>query len=128
MLKRISPPELLVVAAGFVALTMVMTYPQGFVLQSAFDGQSDSLFSTWRIAWIAHQLRVDPRHLFDANIFYPQRFTLAYSDAALLIGVLAAPLVWAGVHPIVVYNLAVLGSFAACGVTMYLLVRALTGS
>ena len=40
-------------------------------------------FSTWRLAWIAHALRTDPRHLFDANIFWPERLArLLGCDAA----------------------------------------------
>jgi len=39
----------------------------------------------WRIGWVQHQLVTDPRHLFDANIFYPLRATLTYSDAMILI-------------------------------------------
>ena len=30
-------------------------------------------FSMWRLAWIAHALATDPRHLFDANIFHPAK-------------------------------------------------------
>ena len=83
----------------------------------------DSLFSTWRLAWIAHQLPRDPLHLFDANIFYPELDTLSYSDALLLPGFLGAPLMWMGLHPVVEHNLLVLISFVACGVSMYFLVQ-----
>ena len=36
----------------------------------------------------------DPLHVFDANIFYPHRWTLAYSEANLGAGALAAPVYW----------------------------------
>jgi len=82
----------------------------------------------WRLAWIAHALRTNPRHLFDANIFYPEVRTLAYSDATLLEGAIAAPLLWAGVGPVLVYNLLLLGGFAGSGLGMFVLARYLTRS
>src|SRR5271156_5107542 len=57
----------------------------------------DPLFSMWRLAWVAHQLPLDPSHLFDANIFHPAARTLAYSDAMLLPAFMAAPALWLGV-------------------------------
>src|SRR5207302_1943301 len=86
----------------------------------------DALFSIWRLAWVAHALRVDPRHLFDANIFYPHLRTLAYSDAMLFEALLSAPWLWAHVNPILVYNLLLIGGIVASGMGMFLLVRSLT--
>lgn len=87
--------------------------------------RGDPLFSMWRIAWVQHQIIADPAHLFDANIFYPLRATLTYSDAMILPALAAAPLSWIGVHPIVAYNILLLASFVLTGFAMYLLVRAL---
>ena len=64
----------------------------------------DPVFSAWRLARVAHQLANDPRHLFDGNIFHPTADTLAYSDATLLQGVIAAPFVLAGADPLAVSN------------------------
>jgi hypothetical protein len=72
-------------------LTAALTWPQ--VLQpTAVLEHRDSWFNLWRLAWIAHQLPRDPAHLFDANIFFPERNTLAYSDPVILQGLLGAPL------------------------------------
>ena len=60
----------------------------------------DPLMVTWVLAWVAHQLPRAPAHLFDANIFYPERNTLAYSETLLVPGIVAAPLHWLGVAPI----------------------------
>jgi hypothetical protein len=83
---------------------------------------------TWVLAWVAHQLPNAPAHIFDANIFYPERNTLAYSETLLVPGMLAAPLHWIGVAPILVYNLVFLSGFALSGVGVALLVRRLTGN
>ena len=73
----------------------------------------DALFSVWRLAWFAHQLPRDPAHLFDANIFYPERLTLAYSEAMIVQGVLAIPIVAAGGSAVLAYNLVMLAGFAS---------------
>lgn len=114
-------------AALFVCLTVVFTWPQAARLYSV-PASIDTTFSLWRIAWIAHQLPVDPRRLFDANIFYPLRHTLVFSDAVLLEGLVGAPWIWLGAPTVVVYNLLVLAGFAASGLSAFLLVRDLTGS
>jgi hypothetical protein len=41
---------------------------------------ADGQFGIWNVAWVARTLVVDPLHVFDANIFYPHRGTLAYSE------------------------------------------------
>jgi hypothetical protein len=114
-------------ALFYVALTAVMTWPQVAHPLSVPD-HVDSFFSLWRMSWIAHQLPRDPLHLFDANIFYPLRYTLAFSDAVMLQALVGAPFIWLGVPVALVYNVLVLASFVLCGVGMFLLVRDLTGS
>jgi hypothetical protein len=111
-----------------LALTIVFTWPQARYLGSRFASHNDPNFSIWRIAWIAHALGNDPRHLFDANIFHPHPRTLAYSDATLLEGLVAAPLLWAGTPPVAVYNLLLLGGIFASGLGMFVLARHLTDS
>src|SRR6187399_2400178 len=79
----------------FAALTALITWPQ--VLHPlSVPAHFDTYFSLWRLGWIAHQLPRDPLHLFDANIFYPERYTLAYSEAMIVQGVLALPVIKLG--------------------------------
>jgi hypothetical protein len=115
-------------AAFFAALTILLTWPQALHLSTRVATHQDSFFSMWRLAWVAHAIRTDPRHLFDANIFYPHVRTLAYSDATLLEGILGAPLFWAHVSPLFAYNALLLGAIAASGIAMFLFVRDLTGN
>jgi hypothetical protein len=88
----------------------------------------DPLFSMWRIGWVLHQLAVDPSHLFDANIFYPERLALTFSDPIIVPALMAAPMLAAGLHPILVYNVLLLSGFWLSGIATYLLVERLTGS
>ena len=117
---------LLSAVALLSALTVMLTWPQALHLTTRVPGHDDPLFSIWRLAWIAHALLRDPRHLFDANIFYPHLRTLAYSDAVLFEGLLAAPLLWAGVNRVLVYNLIFHAGIISSGVGMFVLVRYLT--
>jgi hypothetical protein len=114
--------------AIFVGLTAVMTFPQVLRMSDGVHDPGDPLMVTWVLAWVAHQLPNAPAHIFDANIFYPERNTLAYSETLLVPGMLAAPLHWIGVAPILVYNLVFLSGFALSGVGVALLVRRLTGN
>lgn len=120
--------RLLGVAMLVAVLTIVITWPQATHISSAIFSHHDAYFSIWRLAWIAHALPTAPRHLFDANIFYPATNTLAFSDATLLQGVIAAPLFWAGLSPVLIYNLLFLVGFVGSGVAMFVLSRYLTGA
>ncbi len=88
----------------------------------------DPLFSIWRMQWVLHQLVADPSHLFDGNIFYPQRLVLTLSDPLILPALTAAPLIASGGHPVVVYNAVLLSGFWFSGIATYLLVERLTAS
>lgn len=85
------------------------------------------MFSAWRIARLSRQITHDPRHLFDGNIFYPRRWTLAYSDATLLEGALAAPFLAAGANPLLVANALFLIAFPLCGLAFFWAGWRLTG-
>jgi hypothetical protein len=111
---------------AFGALVAALTWPQAAHPTWVSD-LGDPLFSIWRIAWVSHHLPFDLRGLFDANIFYPEQRTLTYSDPVLVPSATISPLLWLGAHPVVVYNLLFLSGWALSGVTMYLLVRSLTG-
>lgn len=111
----------------FLALTAVVTYPQVTGLGTSVPDHSDPYFSMWRLGWVAHELLHDPRHLFEANIFFPAHDTLAYSDAMLLPAVVLAPLFWAGINPVAIYNLALFSALALSGFTAFLLASRLTG-
>src|SRR5436189_4086277 len=103
---HVSTSRLLIVSALlYTVLTAVMTYPQALHMRDGVHDDGDPLLNAWALAWIAHELPAAPAHLFDANIFYPERRTLAFSETLLAPGLAAAPLEWAGLGPILVYNI-----------------------
>jgi hypothetical protein len=118
--------ELALVLAGFAALTITLTYPLAFHLGTVlykFNTNLDGHFSVWNIAWVARTLVIDPLHVFDANIFYPHRWTLAYSETNLGAGALAVPVYWATRNPYAAHNFVLLLSFVLSATGMYYLVR-----
>ena len=118
-----------VIAAALVlaAAAIVTTWPLALHPTDHLSGHIDSYFSTWRLAWIADVLRTPGLSLFNAPIFHPESRTFAYSDAILLPGVLAAPLRYAGVTPVLTYHLVLLGAIVTGGLGAFALVRYLTG-
>jgi hypothetical protein len=114
--------------ALFTVLTAVMTFPQVLRMQDAVNDVGDPLLNLWALSWVAHQLPIAPGHLFDGNIFVPERWTLAYSETLLAPAFVVAPLLWMGVSRVVVYNLVFVAGFILSGVGMALLVRDLTRS
>ena len=118
--------RVVVLGAAAVTLTIVMTWPLGRT--TAVPTSDDAFFSIWRLAWIAHQLPNDPWHLFDANIFHPATGTLAYSDAMLLVGVMAAPMFWGGLDPGTIHNVLLIAAMASSALAAFALAHRLTGS
>lgn len=126
---RASPAGTLAALALFVALAVLHTWPlaAGLNTLSRHDN-GDAILNEWAIAWVAHQLPRDPARLFDANIFYPEPNTLAFSEHMFVQGLMGAPLLWLGLPTLAVHNLLVLAGFALTGWTMCLVLRRRTGS
>ncbi len=105
-----------------------MTWPQARHMATHVPDADDPLLSIWRISWVAHILPIAPAEIMNGNIFFPERRTLAYTDAVLMQGLVAAPLIWAGLSPVLVYNLLILASIALSGWAMWLYAYHLTNS
>jgi hypothetical protein len=117
---------LFALTAFYAGLSAAVTYPQIRFLNRAIPNLVDGYFNIWRLAWIAHQLPRHPLDLFNANIFYPERHTLAFSDALLAPGVVAAPFFWLKGNPVLIYNVVLLAAFALSGLATFALVQQLT--
>ena len=109
-------------------LTAVMTWPQVLGLRDTVHDDGDPLLNAWTLSWVAHQLPRAPARMFDANIFYPTRRSLVFSETLLVPGILVAPLNWLGAGPLLVHNLVFLSGFIISGLGVALLVRHLTGN
>ena len=115
--------------ALFLALAVLHTWPLALAPNTLSRNDNlDTVLHEWTLAWLAHQIVHDPLHLFDANIFYPDRLSLAYSDHLFIPGIFVAPLIWAGVSPVLVYNLLLIAGFALSGWVMSLVIHRWTDS
>ena len=86
---------------------------------NAFPGDlGDPPSQAWILAWDVHALRTNPAHLYNANIFYPEPGTFAYSDTIFLLDGVAAPFLWAGVNKVLVYNVLLIGGFVTSGLAL----------
>lgn len=125
---RISTRLVFVSLLLFAVMAVLHTWPlaERPATWSRHDN-GDAMLNEWIIAWIAHQLPRDPLHLFNANIFYPEPNTLAFSEHMFVQGVMGAPLVWAGLPTLLVHNLLIMAGLALTGWTMCLVVYRWTG-
>ena len=113
----------------FLFFAVVHTWP----LASNPNGLSrndtqDTTLHEWILAWDAHALVTDPLNLFNANMFYPERDTLAYSDHLIVQALVGAPFLWAGASPVLTYNLVLIMGLAVTGWATCLVVAKWTGS
>ncbi|MDQ3280003.1 MAG: hypothetical protein M3Q69_01160 [Acidobacteriota bacterium] len=121
-------PRELAVFLLFCALTAVMTWPLVAHLGDVLPHPHDPAINTWILDWDLHALLHRGVPLFDANIFHPEKDTLAYSENLIGIAIVLLPLKLAGVTPIAIYNIATLLAFALSGYGAYVLARLVTQS
>ena len=111
-----------------VFLACLMTFP--LVAAPGRLGRTttmDGLYSIWNVAWVSRTIVTHPLSLFDANIFYPHRNTLAYSEPNIVAGVVGIP-AWLLTHnAYAAHSSALLFAFASTFMGMWLLARRLTG-
>ena len=119
----------LALCGAALAAPILMTWPLASDIahlgRTANSG--DARFSVWTVAWVAHALLTDPSNLFDANIYHPHRLTLAYSEANLVAGVIAAPTFGLTGNAELAHNLVVVIAFTVAAIATWLLARRLTG-
>ena len=112
------------VAFLYSVLTIALAYPMsrdpaGTVLSNSPD---TNLFM-WTLAWDTHAFTHQPLAIFDANIYYPERDTLAYSENLIGSAFFAAPVLWVTGNMVLAMNLVALLSCVLCGLGAWLLAR-----
>jgi hypothetical protein len=112
------------VAVLYFALTLLLAYPlsvhpAGRLLSIA----PDPFLMMWMLMWDTHAIIHQPLSIFDANIYYPQQHTLAYSENLIGSTVFAAPVLWLTDNPVLAMNVVALLSCVLCGLGAYLLAR-----
>jgi hypothetical protein len=112
----------------YSGLTLVLTYPAIFRLKVAIIGDFvDSFLNTWILAWGVRKITGGAwGSLFDANIFFPYKNTLSYSEHLLGVALTAVPIQLGFNDPLVTFNVSVLITFVLTALSMYFLVWYLT--
>ena len=105
---------------------MYFTWPLAPDLSTRLVAHFDPPFSAWRLARVVHNVS-EGQPIFDGEIFWPARQTLAYSDAMLVQAALAWPLLASGLTPLAVLNVLTLAGVAGSATAAYVLARRLTG-
>jgi hypothetical protein len=116
--------------AALVIVTLIVTWPLGAQLDRSIPGDyGDPVFVTWVMGWVSdHLTRASFKDFWTANIFFPERGTLAFSEHFIAQSLTALPVYWSTGNLILTYNVAFLLTFVLTGLGAFLLARALTGS
>ena len=116
----------LIAAVLFSIITLGMTWPLALHLDTHITpGRQPALtvpyLNLWTLAWNHHWLKGQTSSYWDANIFFPHRRTLAYSEPQLGTSLLTFPIVFFGGNTVLAYNLALLFFFFGAGMAVYAL-------
>jgi hypothetical protein len=110
--------------AFFLAMAVLHSWPlAGDLAHLSRLDNHDAELDTWIVAWVAHALATNPLQLFEAPIFYPEHHALAFSEHMFVPSLMGAPLLWAGLTPVFVYNVLIIAGFALSGWAMFLLIE-----
>jgi hypothetical protein len=126
---RLAARDKTIALLAYFALTLALTYP--LVLRPKAANRLDSpdaLLNSWIVSWCLYQLPRDPLHLFDANIFHPEKGTLALSENLLTGALLASPVALFSSSPVLLFNAVLLAAFVTSGYAAFVLAFDLTGS
>jgi hypothetical protein len=118
-------PELGLAALGAILLAVAMTWPLAIHLGDLVPRDiGDPLAEAWQPAWGGHALLHQPLHFFDANRFWPTKYSLAFGDA--LIGYAPTGVIGSGPHAAMVrYDALFIFAYALAAFGAYLLAREL---
>jgi hypothetical protein len=120
----------------YAAAAVVLTWPLAASLTTrlgALQAAGDPYLNLWILGWGMHAWVTDPLgvitgRVFDANIFFPARDALTYSDHFLLQALPLAPIYAITGDAVLCYNLLMIASIAISGLAMHALVKSVTAS
>jgi hypothetical protein len=113
-------------AVLYLAITLLLAYPLALNPRSSvMPGDPDTDLFMWTLAWNTHALTTDPLSVFDANIYYPHRNTLAFSENLLGSTLFAAPVLWTTGDTILALNVVSLSSIVLSALGAFVLARRL---
>ena len=118
--------EVLAVFAAAVGFSIYFTYPLAFHFGNHLAELGDSRLTTYIHTWVTHTLTTHPLQLFDMNMFYPARNTLAGTENLLGNQILFAPVYLLTGNPIAAQNFVTLAALFLSAITLYWLLRSVS--
>lgn len=118
----------LLIFCGFLLVAIAVTWPLAVNLPTMVSDTGDPLLNAWIIDWDLYALSHSNASLYQANIFHPGKYPLAYSENLLGIALVVAPSYLAGASALTTYNIAMLLGFAFSAYGAFVLGRKLTHS
>src|SRR5438132_6368045 len=106
----------------------MMTWPWVLHLRDAVPDTGDPYAISYLMWWDFHQTFHDPLNLFQATIFYPYHYSLAFGEYDYGVSLIFFPLFALGVRPLTVYSVAAFLSFPFTAYGTFRLARTLSGS
>ncbi len=109
-----------------LAATLVFFWPIVVRIDSYSEG-GDAMFNAWTLARDHHCFALDrcPTYA-DGNIYFPNEYSMLYSETQVSEGLVTLPLHWLNANPILPYNVLTIVSFFLSGWFMYLLAKRLS--
>lgn len=113
----------------YLVATLAMGWPVSLAPGSyQIGGGADPQLYVWTIGWDTYALVHHPWSVFDANIFFPHRWTLAYSENLIGSALMALPVMWITDNALAATNIVALASVVLSATGAYLLARQLGAS
>jgi hypothetical protein len=119
--------ELGLAALFFLAITVLMTWPQAAHLDDALSDVGDAKLNARILQWDYAQTLRDPLHLYQLNFFYPAKLVLAFSENLYGVALFGFPLLAAGASALVNYNVLLLLGMFLSALAAWALAREVTG-
>ena len=123
-------PTLSIVAALYLLFAIASSWPLATQLGDALPQGTDRaatvpLFHAWSLWWTADRMADGLTGFWTAPIFTPTPDSFLFSDPLILLGMLAAPLLWMGASPVLAHNLLLLLAVTGNGLFTFGLLRCL---
>jgi hypothetical protein len=116
--------ELATATTLYLAVTVLFAYPLSVHPgTTVFGDNPDTHLYIWTLSWDTHKFLHQPLTIFDANFYYPNPLTLAYSENSIGSALFAAPVLWLTGNPVLAMNLTQLLAGVLCGLGVYVLAR-----
>src|SRR5260221_7616141 len=117
----------LLLFALFLAMAVALTWPLAIRLSTTVSDMGDPLLNAWIVNWDQYAW-THGHAVYQAPIFHPAKFPLAFSENLFGIAALMMPFYLAGLGSLTVYNLAFLIGLALCGYGASVLARVVSHS